>query len=203
MKTATFAFCVFALTAASSAGQESAPAPGGPKVILLRPSVRLEDVRAATPALLKAAEEDYVDLLLGAAKRAAGSKTALLDVDKLEAPVAEACARLDPLASRLARGDVNEDALDALAQLAAVDDGYAVLVQFLRIRTGPGASWNSWTGAITSSTASTLLQAALVSGRTGKVIWKDERLIRNKAMKPGDKNLDKALTLLFGDFDIK
>jgi hypothetical protein len=210
MKTATFSLCVgLALTLgamtpeARPADQEYAAGPAGPKIILLRPSVRLEDVRASTPGLLKAAEKDYADLLLDAAKKWAGSRTALLDAGKLEGPVVEACDQLGPLASRLARGDVNEDAMKALARLTALDERYAVLVQFLRIRTGPGASWNSWTGAITSSAASTLVQAALVSGNTGKVIWKGERLIRNKALKPADTGLDKALTLLYQDFDIK
>jgi hypothetical protein len=124
-------------------------------------------------------------------------------VDNLDAPALEACGKLDPLASRLARGNVNEEAIEDLTQLAALDEQYAVLVQFFRLETGPGRSWNSFTGAITSSTASTLIQAALISAKTGKVLWKGERLIRNKAFRSTDADLDKALTLLYRDFDVK
>jgi hypothetical protein len=107
------------------------------------------------------------------------------------------------MASRLARGNVNEEAVNDLASLATLDKHYAVLVQFLRLETGPGRAWNPNTGAIASSTDSTLIQAALVSGETGRIIWKSERLIRNKALKPTDAALSKALTDMYRDFDIK
>jgi hypothetical protein len=51
--------------------------------------------------------------------------------------------------------------------------------------------------------ASTLMQAAVVSCKTGKVIWKGEQLIRNKALRPANAGFHKALALLYQDFDIK
>jgi len=188
---------------APAAGQ-AAPqaAPAEMKLILLKPSIRFEDVRS-TFAVQPSDEAQYEDLLINAAKRAVGSRATVLDMDKLEPPVVEACRQLDPLASRLARGDVNEEAAGDIARLAALDEGYAVLVQFFRLKTGPGRSWDPNTGAITSSMASTLMQAALVSGKTGKVIWKGERLVRNKALKPTNADFNKELVLLYRDFDIK
>jgi hypothetical protein len=185
-------------------GQDSVSAPGsaGLKVILVKPAVRFEDVRS-TFAIPVSDESEIDRLLVDEATRAVGSKATVLDVDKLESQANEECARLYDLASRLARGDVNEEATNGLARLAALDDQYAVLVQFVRVKTGPGKSWNAWSGAITSSSASTLMQAAVVSGKTGKVIWKGERLIRNKALKPTSVEFSKELGLMYRDFDIK
>ena len=190
------------------------------KVILLKPSVRLEDVRSGvwkqglpgvttnTPSVVQktrspTSDWGYEYILLNAAKSAVGPKTTPLDPETLGPSVMDACTRLEPLASRLARGNVNEEAAKDLASLAALDESYAVLVQFLRVETGPGSAWNTYTGAIASSAASTLIQAALVSGKTGKVIWKGERLIRSKALKPTDAALSKALTELYRDFEVK
>ena len=193
--------------AAAPADQDaSAPAAGeaahGMKVILLRPSARFEDVKTGTP-LPGVDASVYERVLLAAAERGVGPDVPAIGVSKLEPAGAEACGRLDPLASKLARGDVNDDARAALGGVAALDSGYAVLVQFFRIRTGPGSSWNMYTGGITSSTDSTLIQAALVSASTGHVIWKGERLIRNKALKATDPALTKELALLYRNLDVK
>ena len=186
------------------------------KVILLTPSIRFEDVHSGTrnwlgtktPATSEQkggfwSEEEYERILLNAARGGAGSKVTLLDTESLEPSVVEAFKKLDPLVSRLARGNVNPEAIEDLAGLAALDPNYAVLVQFFRLEMGPGRSWDPNTGAITSSADSTLIQAALVSGKTGRVIWKGERLVRNKALKPTDAALSKTLTEMYRDFDIK
>jgi pyruvate/2-oxoglutarate dehydrogenase complex dihydrolipoamide acyltransferase (E2) component len=190
--------------AVKPAAPEAASEPAGLKVILLKPSMRFEDLRTEAILPAQAAEEaEYEHHLLNAARKAVGSKGTVLEMDKLEPPAAEACKQLHALASRLARGNVNEEAMEGLGRLAALDERYAVLVQFFRLKTGPGRSWNPNTGAITSSMASTLMQAALVSCKTGKVIWKGEQLIRNKALKPTNANFHKALAPLYQDFDIK
>jgi hypothetical protein len=147
--------------------------------------------------------DEYESVLLEAAKRGVSPKLNPVDLDTRDSAVADVCEKLRQLTSRLARGNVNDEALKDLADLAALNEHYAVLVQFLRLETGPGRSWNPNTGAITSSTDSTLIQAALLSGKTGKVIWKGERLIRNKALRPTDSAFNKALTELYRDFNIK
>lgn len=201
---AVLVFTLGLMPVASSADQHDAPAPARLKIILLKPSVRFDDARGFSPAIGTTQEEtEYEQLLLDAAGMAAVSKAILLDLNKLEVPVVEVCRKLEPLESRLARGNINDEAVRALEGLAALDEQYAVLVQFLRLTTGPGRSWNSFTGAITSSTASTLIQAALVSGKTGTVMWKGERLIRNEVLSPTDAELGKALRLLYRDFNVK
>lgn len=166
--------------------------------------MRFEDIRSDAILPAQAAEEAEYELhLLNAARKGVGSKATVLEMDKLEPPASEAGKQLHDLASRLARGNVNEEAMQALGILAAIDERRAVLVQFFRLKTGPGRSWNPNSGAITSSMASTLIQVALVSCKTGKVIWRGEQLIRNKALKPTDANFHKALALLYQDFDIK
>jgi hypothetical protein len=186
------------------------------KIILLRPSVRFEDIHKGVrsewglrePEANKSAkplgtEENYESLLLSAARSEVAPKALLVEREKLDSSTTEACAKLEALTSRLARGNVNEAASSALAELAALDEHYAILAQFVRLETGPGRSWNPNTGSITSSTDSTLVQVALISGKTGKVIWKGERLIRNKALRPTDSGFSKAITELYRDFDTK
>ena len=176
------------------------PPPARFKIILLKPSIRFEDV-SGKPPHIAATEEEYERRLTEAARKVVGPKAALLDGATLDAPVLQACGKLEPLSSRLARGEVNEEAAGELAHLATFDEQYAVLVQFLRLKTGPWGSWSPITGQITSSMSS-MLQAALVSGKTGKVIWKGEQFVRKK-LKPTDAGLSKALTLLYLDFDFK
>ncbi len=186
------------------------------KIILLKPSVRFEDIHKGVKSewglreseAIKStkplgAEENYENLLLSAARSEVAPKALLLEREKLDSSTTEACAKLEALTSRLARGNVNEAATSALTELAALDEHYAILAQFVRLETGPGRSWNPNTGSITSSTDSTLLQVALISGKTGKVIWKGERLIRNKALRPTDSGFSKAITELYRDFDTK
>ncbi|MGA2990485.1 MAG: hypothetical protein ABSD88_08410 [Candidatus Korobacteraceae bacterium] len=207
-------------SATNPAIPETATAPVQLKVVLLKPLVRLENTRSGIKTDFGAAtmfaptitnvglphdrmrsDGSYESLLLNAAITGVGPKVTLLDPRKLEPSVVEACMKLGSLSSRLARGNVNEEALKALASL---DEQSAILVHFLRVEGGgPGRSWNPNSGAITSSTDSTLIQAALISGKTGKVIWKGERLIRYKALKPTDEALGKVLTELYGNFDIK
>lgn len=62
-----------------------------------------------------------------------GSKATLVDVDTVEAPAVQACGKLHSLAARLARGNVNEEAIGYLKQLSAFGEQYSVLVQFLRL----------------------------------------------------------------------
>jgi hypothetical protein len=115
----------------------------------------------------------------------------------------EAYKDLQPLVSRVARGNITEEAKAVLSRLSASDEERIVLVQFCRLKTGPGRSWNPNSGAITSSVASTLVQAALVSCKSGTVLWKGEQYVRNKAVKPTSKDFDKILSLLYKDLDMK
>lgn len=196
---------------ARPAGQKPAPPPA--KLILLKPTLRFFNSPYASYQPSIPEVHEYEQVLLGAARTGVGSKLTVLETDKLDPAIAEACKGLEPLASRLARGIVNEEAAQSLARLAKLDEHYMVLVQFFRLETGPKGTGRAATivggllsdnpVAISSSTASTLVQAALVSPVTGKVIWKGEQLVRYKALRPADAVMGKTLTALYRDFDIK
>jgi hypothetical protein len=189
---------------------QSAPAPAAkpvgpprPKIILVKPAMQFEDVRSDGLTPTQATMDlEYEIKLLDAAKEAIGTKLPVVESEKLDLAAAEACRRLQALASRVARGYINEEAKEALSRLAALDEQQLVLVQFFRLKVGPGSSWNPNTGAITSSVQSTLMQAALVSCKTGTVVWKGEQFLR-KALAPTNPKFEKTLALLYQDFDIK
>jgi hypothetical protein len=189
---------------AKQALPEVTRAPAGLKVILLKPSILLEDAPVKQknsygdfPSIpgksrtvqrrAPAGASEYERVLLNAASREVESKASLLDVDTLKPPAVEACKRLELLTSQLARGDLNDEAINDIASLAAVDDHYAILVQFFHLETIP---------------ANTTIQAALVSSSTRRVVWKGSRVV-HKALKPTDGKLDKELTELYRSFDIK
>jgi hypothetical protein len=177
--------------------------PPGPKILLLKPTMQFEDVRSDGLAPTQATLDfEYETKLLDAAKEAIGTKLPVVESEKVDLAEGEACRRLQALASRVARGNINEEAKDALSRLAALDEEQLVLVQFFRLKVGPGGSWNPNTGAITSAVQSTLMQAALISCKTGTVVWKGEQFLR-KALAPTNPKFQKSLALLYQDFDIK
>jgi hypothetical protein len=198
-------------TAVQSAPQPAQPPtpeakpvrPPGPKIILLKPTMQFEDVRrdGVIPANAKM-EREYETQLLSAAKEAIGTKLPVVELEKLDPAGMEECKRLEVLASRVARGNINEEAKEALSRLAALDEEQLVLVQFFRLKVGPGGSWNPNTGAIASAVQSTLMQAALVSCKNGRVVWKGEQFLR-KAVGPTSPQFQKLLTLLYQDFNTK
>jgi hypothetical protein len=151
---------------------------------------------------LVARDADFESRLLDAAKTALGSKATIVSPESLSPPGVEASTRLNVLSSRLARGNVTDDAKTDLNLLSAAGERELVLAQSLRIKVGPGGSWNPMTGSITSAMDSTLAQAALVCSNTGKVVWKNEQFIR-KASKPDSPEFSKMLTLLYANLEIK
>ncbi len=173
-----------------------------PMVIVVKPQIRFEDVRGFFIPSVPTTESYYRQILIDTARGAVGTSAGVAEPDKLDPDLRAACGLLESLTSRLARGDTNEEARAVLTRMAAAPRPYLVLVQFLRIRTGPGASWNPNTGAIASSLASTLFQSALISPGKGSTLWKGEQLVRNKALTPTDAGFRKALTKLYKDFEI-
>jgi len=188
------------------AGQEAADA-AKPKdtrqeplqVIILEPLVQFEDVRGGS-IVPKGASDDqaFGNRLLAAAR--SEMEIRKLGIVKPESfpdlIVGDECARLQRMASRLARGNITEEATEIMKRLASVNDRYAVLVQFMRVKAGPGGSWNPNTGSITSAINSTLLQTALIGCRTGLVHWKNEVFVR-KTFRPDSPEFTKNLGLLY------
>lgn len=190
---------------------------GARKVVFLDPVVRIEDstgvvnglswlgsgfsgIRNRKPA---GTADEYQRVMLDAARSEIGSKAIVVEPDKLDSAAFEVCSNLNTLGSRLSRGNINEEAGKLLAHLAELDSQVVILAQSIHVQIGVSGTWNPNTGGISSSTASTLLQTALISAKTGTVIWKSEQIIRYKAAKPDDSAMSKALLALFKDFKIE
>lgn len=194
-------FLALCLTARTARAQDkpagAPPSKAAPRVIVLPPQVTFEEFTARTggPAI---GGSDFESVLSTAAN---GHLTArnyvLVTPESLgNADAADWLRQLQPLSSRLARGIVNDDAKGILAHFADLPDDYLIFVQIMKVKKGPGSSWNPMTGQITTGMASTLVQAALISVRAGQVAWKGEQFER-KVYRASDPKLAKLLDLLY------
>jgi hypothetical protein len=193
------------------------------RVVLLTPLLRFEDTGSGGSTIisngivslpgfpgnfrrekvltkLAARDADFESRLLSAAKTALGSMATIMLPEGRSQP--EAFARLNEVSSRLARGNVTDEAKTDLNLLSAPGERQLVLAHFLKIKVGPGRSWDPNLGTITSAMESTLAQAALVCSDTGKVVWKNEQFIR-KALQPDSSEFSKMLTHLYDGLEIK
>jgi hypothetical protein len=169
--------------------------------------VQLEDLISGKPisaARFRGAAQHstYESRLLNAAKERIGSKASVVEPEALPDTAVGASSNLQGLSSRLARGNITDEAREDLARLATLNDQQLILVQFMRVKVGPGGWWNPNSGQIASAAHSTLLQSALISCKDGRVIWKSEQFLR-KALEPDSNELGKVLTLLYETLDIK
>lgn len=104
--------------------------------------------------------------------------------------------QLEPLTSRLAHGAMNDEAREILSHFATLPEASFIFVQSMELHQGPGGSWNPNTGGITSPMASTLVRAALISTRTGAVVWKSE-VFERRLFQPTDTKFAKVLDQLY------
>jgi hypothetical protein len=137
-------------------------------------------------------------LLTDAAKTRLGARGyTLLTADGVQdASAADWLGQLEPMTSRLAHGAINDEARGILSHFATLPDAGFIFVQFMELQQGPGGSWNPNTGGITSAMASTLVRAALISTRTGEVVWKGE-VFERKLYRPADAKFAKILDQLY------
>jgi len=184
---------------------ETTQAPPDYQVIILDPLVRFENIKDESVSQAYGGPNySFESRLLTTGKDAVESqKLSVVKPETLSEPVAaDLCKQLQTMSSRLARGNINDEAREILNRLTAINDRHVVLAQFMKVKLGPGASWNPYTGAITSPMNSTLVQAALVSCKTGQVLWKNEVLVR-KVMTVDSPDLVKALGLLYKTLDLR
>lgn len=197
------AVMVLSITPLAMGGQEkpdNAPAKAENKVIVLPPLIEFETLQANARdrASHTGSIESFEARLLTTANETLKARrfTAVAPETLQNTAADERLKQLQPLSSRLARGIVNEEAKAMLNDLAALTENSAVLVQLLKIKTGPGSSWNPWTGQITSAMSSTILQVALISSQTGKVLWKNESIAR-KVYRADDPKFAKWLETVY------
>ncbi len=184
--------------------QENQAPPSPPQattmVIVLPPQIVTERLSENSSTRDQGDESFETALKDAATTEISEHKYSLVTPEGLQNPDAVVWLKqLEPLTSRLARGAVNDDAQLILDHLRTLPREYLILVQFMRIKNAPGASYNAWSGAITSGMSSTLLQAALISTRTGQVVWKNEVLVR-KLFPANDPRFAKSIETLYQTF---
>lgn len=205
-----------AAPAAASATPTSAPQQASNEVILLPPVVAAEaltrggQVGGVAGSFLGTASYgtksraklpppgSFEAVLTDSAKaRLSARGYTLLTADAVQdAAAADWLAQLESMTGRLAHGAINEEARAILSHFAALPEARFIFVQFMEVQQGPGSSWNPNTGGITSAMDSTLVRAALISTRTGEVVWKSE-VFERKMFRPVDAKFAKVLDQLF------
>lgn len=83
--------------------------------------------------------------------------------------------------------------LEALGKALSVD---AVLVQFFKIKIGPGRSWDPNSGAITVAMNSGHLRVAILDTRDGHVLWQNSVYLR-EILRVDRKNYRRAIDSLY------
>jgi hypothetical protein len=172
------------------------------RILVIWPLSRFE--RIDTDAVIEDSEHMmrvYEEQMSAWVKKEATNRA--FDVTELSsldpARVGTAGEKLAALSHKLARGIVPEEARESLNSLAAVDPNLAVLVQYLKVKVGPGWDWNSYTGDLHSTMSNMLIDAALLSCRDGRVLWKNEVLFRDLVMPESHKFME-TLTLVYQTF---
>jgi hypothetical protein len=192
---------LFTLFLAGAEGQNT-PAPpaspqAAPKVIVLPPDVILEQLSTRS-GTREEGSSGLGSILTSAANEqiTARKYTVLASADLHDLDVEAWLTQLQPFVYRLAQGAINDESRAILTHLKSLPSNYLIFVQVMHVKDGPGASWNSMTGAITSRMSSTQLQAALISTRTGQVIWKNESFNR-KVFRTNDPKFAKFVDALY------
>jgi hypothetical protein len=187
------------LTFSMAKAQDRQAAPDSPRVVakVIIPLPQVVVQRAAKSHIQD--DQNAFESVLSSAANSAMSLRGfpLAATDSLgNSDISDWLKQLRPLNSRLARGVINDEAQQTLGHLGSLPEEYLILVQYFRIEEGSGGSYNPLTGGITSATVSTLLQAALISTRTTKVVWKNE-LLERKLFRASDPKFANAVNALY------
>jgi hypothetical protein len=175
------------------------------KVILLESDVQFENITGRAGAnTIESDRSLFATRLVAAARSEIEARVLELmpEGSCVELLGSDDCARLIQLSSRLARGHVNQEARDILTRMSPASGELALLLQFMRVKAGPGGSWNPFSGAITSSMSSTLLQSALISTTSADVLWNAEVFVR-KTFGPKSGDFKASLALLYRTLTVK
>jgi hypothetical protein len=184
--------------------QARADAPGDATVLpadavllLLDPLVRFERVVDEAELHVTPAEEQGFKAALSAAARRAFETVAIRpQPEDAGEQWAKSIAGAEALSSRLARGQVTDDARPWLTDLEKTRQHTFILAQYFKVKEGQRGSWDPYSGAIRSSTTGAELHAALISCASGDVLWRNAIVIRNRP-RPDDRRFQDALARFF------
>lgn len=110
--------------------------------------------------------------------------------------IAKTVAGLGARSTRLARGQLPDDVRSLLTGLASSGQEFLILAQYLRVKVGPGGSWDPTTGAIRSDMSSAELHSALIGCADGRVLWRNAVVIR-RAVRPEDRGFQEEIRRFF------
>lgn len=128
------------------------------------------------------------------------SKYQVAETEVMNAPeIVDLYSRLQSLSSRLAAGQLNDEADTTLQRLSALDQNLVILSHFLYAKVGRGGYWNPMSGAIGSSMSTSRLQVSLIRCSTGQVLWKNEVFLRQLPQVDNPKFAE-SLQLLYANF---
>jgi hypothetical protein len=106
-------------------------------------------------------------------------------------------------AQRLFLPTPDRQVLQAIQKLGGADKGVAVLVQYTRVKVGPGGWFDPvLSGDYRTSASSTHLRAALVNCQNGGILWQNSVLLR-EVPRAESPELTKALQQLYSTLNIK
>jgi len=169
-------------------------------VLVLRPVVRIERLNDEKPLTGVEYGAEALGSSLSTAARGAAIASGATVIDCATATGSAwepSCAALAAQAAPLARGVVPTAAGGGLAQLSTVQADAVVLASLLVAKVGPAATYNSFSGQITSDPSTALLSAALVGAPAGRVLWRNDALLRT-VPEANDTAYQESLRLLFG-----
>jgi hypothetical protein len=152
------------------------------KVLVLAPQLTVERMEDGTPTQLpNKAEFVRTDLarlalesltshgIAAASADAAGGAMAMGQAAEVETAAASHLLMKEPKPEHLTA---------ALRRLGENTGSSAVLIQHVRVRLGPGGSWDPNTGMITSAMNTTRMTAAILATTNGQVLWRNQVHLR-------------------------
>jgi hypothetical protein len=168
-------------------------------VILLPALVQFEQLKTEAPVYGGPRGLDAMSAaLVGAAReRARAAGATIIDCPPVPGDGAPAwCRALVTQAAALAHGVVPADARPALAEAAASGRSTVVLATACVVKLGPGESYNSFSGEITSSTSKAVLSAAVTAAPSGRGVWQNDVLLRG-VPEADEPSFRRAVAMLF------
>lgn len=174
----------YGVRAADKKGAQPAVPPVEPtlKVLILRPSLSFERVENETPLAPEAYNGPAVEELLASVAKTVLESRGLATVDPSVLEPRGGLTlfqELGAMTRNLIRNPMPADTLASLERVRDLDENLTLLVQVAKVKVGPSRSWDPNTGAITSGMNTTRLQAGLVHCPSGRLVWRNEALLRD------------------------
>jgi hypothetical protein len=168
-------------------------------IMLLPPKLTYERIQNEQP--LDGAEfqaSAVVASLLAAARQSLQQK-GLAVIGEVSAGNAEVRHPLEGLSARadaLFHSPIDPSLVEQLRQVQPAGEDRAVLVQYVRVKVGPGGFWDPNTGVIHSKMSSANLRAAILRCRDGQLLWRNEVFLR-EVPRVNSSKFRKAVQLLY------